>query len=110
MDKTTKTVCNKCNGEKIIRAFMHIDNGRCFTCMGAGWVELSTKKSSAFADPNHLSRTWWITEGRNILNAVQGWANEGERQPDEFIAEHLERMSKAPADVYARFTTALAKI
>ena len=31
-----KIECNKCDGSGIIRAYMHIDNGRCFSCKGKG--------------------------------------------------------------------------
>jgi hypothetical protein len=35
----TKYACGKCDGAGRIEAFGHYDNGKCFACMGAGWVE-----------------------------------------------------------------------
>jgi hypothetical protein len=35
----TKYACGKCDGKGNLFFWGHIDNGKCFACMGAGWVE-----------------------------------------------------------------------
>ncbi len=40
-----KTKCGKCT-DGIIRAFMHIDNGRCFSCKGKGYFVTTEAKEA----------------------------------------------------------------
>ncbi|UJR78905.1 hypothetical protein [Sandaracinus amylolyticus] len=37
---TERVTCPKCNGARRIIGFMHIEGGKCFTCAGAGWIEV----------------------------------------------------------------------
>jgi hypothetical protein len=39
--------CGKCDGTGRIRAFMHLTNGRCFSCAGAGTLEVAPAETPA---------------------------------------------------------------
>jgi hypothetical protein len=41
MSKTQTATCGKCDGKGYLNAFGHIDNGKCYGCMGAGTVTCS---------------------------------------------------------------------
>jgi hypothetical protein len=47
VNSSKQTTCGKCDGLGIIRAFAHLDNGRCYACQGAGTLELSAAPMSA---------------------------------------------------------------
>ncbi len=50
MNTTTNTIkieCTKCGGTGTIRAFKHIDNGRCFACQGKGFRPITRAKLDA---------------------------------------------------------------
>ena len=46
----TKTIsCPKCSGTGTLRAFMHIENGKCYLCGGSKTVELKAASTKARA-------------------------------------------------------------
>lgn len=69
MSSAATTECNKCQGRGVIRAFMHIDSGRCFQCAGVGRVELEPAPARAARPapifPNAIRVRQWY---RNALS------------------------------------------
>lgn len=41
--------CYKCDGKGVIDGFAHVANGRCFLCMGSGWLPKSKKKNIGYS-------------------------------------------------------------
>jgi hypothetical protein len=77
---TTTTKCGKCDGKGVIRAYMHLDGGKCFGCGGAGVV-----KAKAVAAPLEMSAAYiarvekeLMTRLRNARSYGAGWALDGE--------------------------------
>lgn len=78
----TNTTCPKCLGAKILRPFMHIDNGRCFTCAGAGVIEIGEqieRKGARRSDSETIERwrldfrTRYANIRRGVCSAQEGW-------------------------------------
>ncbi len=100
---TTKTAtCPKCLGAKILRPFMHIDNGRCFMCAGAGVVEIrpSTTRRELSNFDLERARGEFRSSYRNIRSGAftaaevwEGWTGEdGQCWTPEAVIEVLEKI------------------
>jgi len=46
---TTRKPCGKCNGTGFISAFRHVSAGRCFSCHGVGYFEISNAPAAVKA-------------------------------------------------------------
>ena len=51
MATNTEVACPKCNGNKVLWAFRHIDNGRCFRCAGNGTILVDKELAARYAAP-----------------------------------------------------------
>jgi len=93
-----KTTCGKCNGSGKLPAFLHVDNGRCFACHGAGTVD-AKPTASTFRAPDYDPEQ----ELRHLYRAARSqgpqWAAEGEDNfdPPAVIAWHCVRLPAAKA-------------
>jgi len=76
----TTTKCSKCNGQGSIRAFMHLDGGRCFGCGGAGVVEVAAVAAPATARAADIATVEreLMVRLRNARAYGAGWALDGE--------------------------------
>lgn len=118
--------CGKCSGTGILRAFMHIDNGRCFTCSGAGTIELRANTSKPRA-PKDMARDDWRKYYGDIIRVGQAHAAQVDRHVRADLTEawrgqiaadlaeghgHLHCLVKGlvPADLDARIRVAFAKL
>lgn len=119
--KTTKSTCTKCNGTGKTR-WMHVDNGRCFECLGVGVCEtkhIGTQKVASRRDP--------AQERQSFINkfnaAIRNIKADGKACLDEIHdtmcpALGTERdvlrawitSDRCPADVRARAAKALAEL
>lgn len=97
---TTKTAtCPKCSGTGNLRHFAHVDNGRCFTCAGAGVVEIrpSTHRELSSFDLER-ARGEFRSSYRNIRSGAftaaevwEGWTGEdGQRWTVDAMIETLD--------------------
>lgn len=70
---SSKTVpCGKCDATGTLRAFMHIDNGRCFACAGSGRVE--HVEGTAGRAPRKLTRWEAIQSCKERVRGAQSAA------------------------------------
>jgi hypothetical protein len=73
--KTVEMVCGKCDGAGKLIGFMHIENGKCFSCMGAGTVSvqpLSVRKAAMVQAACTLESL--SEDGDRILDTNAPWA------------------------------------
>lgn len=65
----TIITCQKCDGNKAIGAFYHIENGKCFECNGTGKVSVSrVKRKLTAATVEDKGR--YVTRGEVTLRIV----------------------------------------
>jgi DnaJ-class molecular chaperone len=78
MTTTTKTVrvkCGKCDGKGKLFWLGHIDNGKCFACMGAGTLSARSVTAVQAARLNASCALSALAEsGDRILTANRSWA------------------------------------
>ena len=77
--------CPKCHATGKIRAFMHIANGDCFTCGGAGTIEIP-------AGPLPTRKAAPVTEER-LLCDLRGMLAGAKRDPSGWATEEYDSYS-----------------
>lgn len=104
---TTKTVCPKCDGRKTL-SWTRVAEGVCFTCNGAGVLEVTTEELAAVA----LPRATVIADIKVRLDRLaaavdaddyEGWAQVGGW-------DFAKLLGHAEEDVYARALAAFRKL
>jgi hypothetical protein len=89
MENGTQMVdCGRCGGLGIFRSYMHIDNGRCYLCLGRGKIKAgrtSARGTRGTADPVRSEaglvrvRTWYANARDGMiadladLAELSGW-------------------------------------
>lgn len=95
-NKTEIVTCPKCLGARVFRTFLHVDNGRCFTCAGTGTIEITEefRKAARRARPPSVERTRLDLRAM-YNNAAQGlltyeYATDGEVRTAGQFADMLD--------------------
>jgi len=85
--------CTKCEGSGVCRRYMHIDNGRCFNCGGAGKVDATSKRTKARATKRPTSRF-------TVVTAHEYWESiTGQELTDSTVSHYADTIESARAFV-----------
>lgn len=106
-----RVTCPKCNGEGKLPHFMHIDNGRCFECAGAGKIDVDARPAPAPRprDPAQVRQSF-INQFRGALRRLAADGAAWLDEPVDSFTDRTEReqlrlalaSQNCPADVRAR--------
>jgi hypothetical protein len=93
---TIRKSCGKCNGAGFLSAFRHVSAGRCFSCHGVGYFELSAKPAAIKARARSAAK-------REAKRAAQR-AHAAEMQAArDTLAEQYRNDDRLGPDTRARF-------